>query len=114
VHHKSTKEKTIGEIIALLEEINDGKCIIYCPTIRSCDEIYEQLHGKLGEHIMMAVYYSSLDSEEKKRKLKSWKDNTIQLMIATNAFGMGLNDKNIRLVIHYAFPLSIGKNLIFF
>ncbi|CAG8623577.1 13787_t:CDS:2 [Funneliformis caledonium] len=35
----------------------------------------------------MAVYYSSLDDEEKKKKLKLWKDNAIQLMIATNAFG---------------------------
>ncbi|POG73788.1 hypothetical protein GLOIN_2v1826960, partial [Rhizophagus irregularis DAOM 181602=DAOM 197198] len=48
---------------------------------------------------------------KKKKKLKSWKENTIQLMIATNAFDMGLNGKKVRLVIHYSihysFPLSI-------
>ena len=73
------------------------------------DDTYEQLHGKLGSRIMMVIYYSSIDGEEKKKKLKLWKNNAIQLMIATNAFGMGLNDKNVRLVIHYAFPLNIGK-----
>ena len=36
VHSKSTKEKTIGEIVKLLDELEGGKCIIYCPTIRSC------------------------------------------------------------------------------
>ena len=35
-------------------------------------------------------------------------------MIATNAFGMGLNDKKVRLVIHYSFPLSIGKTLLLY
>ncbi|RGB29050.1 P-loop containing nucleoside triphosphate hydrolase protein, partial [Rhizophagus diaphanus] len=109
MHPKSTKEKTIGEIITLLKELNEGKCIIYCPTVRICDDVYEQLQEKSGLGLSMAVYYSSLDSEEKKRKLKSWKENTIQLMIATNAFGMGLNDKKVRLVIHYSFPLSIGN-----
>lgn len=109
VHPKSTKERTIGEILKLLDELEGGKCIIYCPTTRSCDDTYEQLHEKLGSKIMMAVYYSPLNGEEKKSKLKLWKSNAIQLMIATNAFGMGLNDKNVRLVIHYAFPLNIGK-----
>ncbi|UZO26693.1 uncharacterized protein OCT59_018907 [Rhizophagus irregularis] len=108
MHSKSTKEKTIGEIITLLKELNEGKCIIYCPTVRICDDVYEQLQEKSGLGLPMAVYYSSLDSEEKK-KLKSWKENTIQLMIATNAFGMDLNDKKVRLVIHYSFPLSIGN-----
>jgi superfamily II DNA helicase RecQ len=94
MHPKSTKKKTIGEIITLLKELNERKCIIYCPTVRTCDDVYEQLQGKSGLELTMAVYYSSLDSEEKK-KLKLWKENTIQLMIATNAFGMGLNDKKV-------------------
>ena len=114
VHPKSTKEKTIGEIITLLKELNEGKCIIYCPTVQICDDVYEQLHRKSDLKLMMAVYYSSLDGEEKKKKLKLWKDNAIQLMIATNAFGMGLNDKKVQLVIHYAFPLNIDKELLIY
>ncbi|GBC32971.2 DNA helicase RecQ [Rhizophagus irregularis DAOM 181602=DAOM 197198] len=62
MHPKSTKEKTIGEIITLLKELNEGKCIIYCPTVRICDDVYEQLQEKSGLGLPMAVYYSSLDS----------------------------------------------------
>jgi len=114
VHSKSTKEKTIGKIIKLLKELEEGKCIVYYPTVRACNDVYEQLYGKSDLKLMMAVYYSSLDGEEKKKKLKLWKDNAIQLMIATNAFGMGLNDKKVQLVIHYAFPLNIGKELLIY
>ncbi|CAJ0837776.1 13542_t:CDS:2, partial [Entrophospora sp. SA101] len=105
VHSKSTKEKLIREIIMLLKELEDGKC----PTVHVCDNVYELLCEKADLDMNMAVYYSSLGNGEKNKKLKSWKDNKIQIMIATNAFGMGINDKKIRLVIHYTFPLSIGN-----
>ncbi|CAG8646655.1 4068_t:CDS:10, partial [Funneliformis caledonium] len=106
VHSKSIKEKTIGKIIKLLKELEERKCIVYCLTVRAYNDIYEQLYGKSDLKLMMAVYYSSLDGEEKKKKLKLWKDNTIQLIIVINAFGMSLNDKKVRLVIHYAFLLN--------
>ncbi|CAJ0759441.1 6998_t:CDS:2, partial [Entrophospora sp. SA101] len=46
VHSKSTKEKLIREIIMLLKELEDGKCIIYCPTVHVCDNVYELLCEK--------------------------------------------------------------------
>ncbi|CAJ0636414.1 2898_t:CDS:10, partial [Entrophospora sp. SA101] len=88
VHSKSTKEKLIREIIMLLKELEDGKCIIYCPTVHVCDNVYELLCEKADLDMI-------------------WQ--CITIMIATNAFGMGINDKKIRLVIHYTFPLSIGN-----
>ncbi|CAG8670894.1 9032_t:CDS:2, partial [Funneliformis mosseae] len=99
--------KHISKILEQKSELEEVKCIIYCSTIRACNDIYEQLHGKSDLKLMMAIYYSSLDGEEKKKKLKLWKDNTIQLMIATNTIGIDFNDKKVQLVIHYAFPLNI-------
>ncbi|RGB22232.1 P-loop containing nucleoside triphosphate hydrolase protein [Rhizophagus diaphanus] len=77
------------EIIKLLEELRKEKCIIYCPTIRTCDNVYEKLHGKSDLELMMAVYYSSLDNKEKK-KIKIMER---EYMIVINAFEMGLNNK---------------------
>ncbi|CAG8643193.1 9168_t:CDS:10, partial [Ambispora gerdemannii] len=89
VHSKNTKEKTVDKIITLLEELKDGKCIIYCSMVHACNDVYEQLCEKSNLQLAIA-------------------NNIIQLMIATSAFGMGLNDKRVRLVIHYTFPLSIS------
>ena len=106
---KGSREKMIGDITNLISEIQNGKVIIYCATVKSCEETLAQLTSRINPTFNIDIYHGELDGLQKSQTMQKWKNGYIQLMIATNAFGMGINTADIRLVIHITFPLSIGK-----
>jgi len=95
--------------IKIIDEIQEGKIIIYCATVKNCEEMLEQLNSRIDTKYNIDTYHGELDSLQKSQTIQKWKNGQIQLMIATNAFGMGINTPDIRLVIHNTFPLSIGN-----
>jgi superfamily II DNA helicase RecQ len=106
---KGAKEKIIGDIVKLISEIQEGKIIIYCATVKNCEEMLEQLNNRIDTKYNIDTYHGELDGLQKCQTIQKWKNGQIQLMIATNAFGMGINTPDIRLVIHNTFPLSMGN-----
>lgn len=75
--------------------------IVYVRTRRSSQE----LAGYLNQNNCSADYFhGGIPKEEKKRKLNDWLQNKTKVMVATNAFGMGIDKADVQLVVHYQIP----------
>ena len=93
------EEKT-GKIISLLEQM-PGSSIIYCRTRRRTKEISDllQQHGFSADY-----YHAGLEQDVRKEKQQTWILGGTRIMVCTNAFGMGIDKPNVRVVIHADIP----------
>jgi len=57
----------------------------------------------------VGLFHGGLAGEEKNQSLSKWKNKVTKIIIATNAFGMGINTPDVSLIIHFNFPLSLGQ-----
>lgn len=87
-----------------LLKTNKGAAIVYVRNRKGTIEISEQLHS-LG--ISATFYHGGISAKEKAQKLQSWRNGTVSTMVATNAFGMGIDHANVRFVIHLQIPESL-------
>jgi len=83
---------------------SNGIGIIYTVTRKEANYLYEKLI-EFGFNV--GIYHGGLDASLKDKNLKLFMEEKIKIMVATNAFGMGINKPNIRYVINYSIPLSI-------
>ncbi len=83
---------------------NKGSAIVYVRNRKSTIEISDQLNS-LG--ISATFYHGGISSKEKAQKLEAWKNNKVSTIVATNAFGMGIDHEDVRYVIHLQIPESI-------
>lgn len=83
---------------------NPGSAIVYVRSRKSSVEISEQLNI-LG--ISATHYHGGISNLEKLQKLKSWRGGQVSTMVATNAFGMGIDHPDVRFVIHLQIPESM-------
>ncbi|MEP3209756.1 MAG: RecQ family ATP-dependent DNA helicase [Maribacter sp.] len=82
----------------------DKSAIVYVRTRRLSQEVAQYLNANGST----AVYYhGGISKQEKEKKLQHWLKNEIQVMVATNAFGMGIDKPDVQLVVHYQIPDSI-------
>jgi len=96
-------EDKFNTVIQLLNH-HQGSGIVYCNTRKQS----EYLTRFLNENRFSADYFhGGLSDEEKKIKLTEWQQDKTRLMVATTAFGMGIDKANVRLVIHLQLPSSI-------
>lgn len=83
---------------------NSGSAIIYVRNRKSTIEISDQLNS-LG--IPATFYHGGISVKEKAQKLQTWRNGAVSTMVATNAFGMGIDHPNVRFVIHLQIPESL-------
>ncbi len=83
---------------------NSGSAIIYVRNRKGTIEISDQLNS-LG--ISATFYHGGISTKEKAQKLESWRNGRVSTMVATNAFGMGIDHPNVRFVIHLQIPESM-------
>ncbi|WP_026449719.1 RecQ family ATP-dependent DNA helicase [Aequorivita capsosiphonis] len=87
-----------------LLKTNKGSAIVYVRSRKGSIEISNQLNS-LG--ISSTFYHGGVSAKEKAQKLDSWKRGAVSTMVATNAFGMGIDHPNVRFVIHLQIPESV-------
>lgn len=75
--------------------------IVYVRTRRLAEELSRFL---ISNEIKATFYHGGITEKEKKKKLEQWLDNKVQIMVATNAFGMGIDKPDVALVVHYQIP----------
>lgn len=93
------------EYILKYIEKNRNQCgIIYASTRKEVDSLYELLQSKVYS---VGRYHAGLSDEERRSNQEDFIYDRIGIMIATNAFGMGIDKPNIRYVIHYSIPKNI-------
>ena len=98
---RKTDNKT-KEIPYILQRIS-GSAIIYVRNRRRTKEITELL---MNEGITADFYHAGLDNAVKDRRQKRWQSGEVRVMVATNAFGMGIDKPDVRIVLHLDLPDS--------
>lgn len=99
VRQTEDKLTTLKEVLAL----GEGATIIYCATRKKVEEVYQYLN----EYYAVGYYHGGLTANERSSLQQQFQTNQLQILIATNAFGMGIDKSDIRFVIHYDLPDSI-------
>ena len=104
---KITIEKAVIKKQYILNYISSSKGvsgIVYCATRKDVDMIYEML---IANNIKAERYHAGLNDEERKEAQERFIYDKSDVMVATNAFGMGIDKPDIRYVIHYNMPKSL-------
>lgn len=83
---------------------SDESGIIYCATRKNVDTLYENL---LRQGVPVTCYHAGMNNETRKRNQNDFIYDRAPVMLATNAFGMGIDKSNVRYVIHYNMPQSM-------
>jgi ATP-dependent DNA helicase RecQ len=90
---------------SLFENGLDGTGIIYTATIKNALEVQKYLHDHLD--LPAAVYHSKLQKHDRNSVHELFMHEAIRAVVATNAFGLGIDKPNIRFVVHYDLPGSV-------
>ena len=93
-----------NSIINYVKKHEDESGIIYCATKKNVDKLYT-LSNEQG--ISAGRYHAGLSNEERKQNQEDFTYDRIRVMVATNAFGMGIDKSNVRYVLHYNMPQSL-------
>ena len=102
VRYDEYKERTLLQVL----KRTTGCSIVYVRSRRRCRELADML---AAEGITAAYYHAGLAPEEKEQRQNAWKDDTVRVMVATNAFGMGIDKPDVRLVVHFDLPSSLEE-----
>jgi ATP-dependent DNA helicase RecQ len=81
-----------------------GRVLIYCGTRKQTEELVNELGHEFPD---MGFYHAGMDTEERNRIQGDYEDGKIRILAATNAFGMGIDHPDVRLVAHYQMPARI-------
>ena len=102
-YHVIKTEDKLFKIQQILTK-NPQSSIIYVRNRKSCVETSQQLN-QLG--FTSTIYHGGLPTKEKEKNMQSWLENKSQVMVATNAFGMGIDKPDVKTVIHIQLPENI-------
>jgi ATP-dependent DNA helicase RecQ len=91
------------QLVHILERVN-GSAIVYARSRKRTKE-YATLLNKAG--IKATFFHAGLDDQVKDQRQHQWQDNQVRVMVATNAFGMGIDKPDVRVVIHMDCPDSL-------
>ncbi|KAA6350990.1 ATP-dependent DNA helicase RecQ [termite gut metagenome] len=96
-------ENKIVELLRILNKVQ-GSVIIYVCNRQKTKEVAELL---INENITATFYHAGLNNDIKDLRQKQWREGNCRVIVATNAFGMGIDKPDVRLVIHLDLPNSI-------
>ena len=102
VRYADVKEPMLLRILSA----TSGCSIVYVRSRRRTRELAALLNGA---GIPSEAYHAGLAPEEKEERQDRWKRDEVRVMVATNAFGMGIDKPNVRLVVHYDLPSSLEE-----
>ena len=91
-------------LAAFCRQRSERSGIVYCSSRRAVEEVCELL---CGEGLLATRYHAGLSAEERERNQGDFLHDRRRVMVATNAFGMGIDKSNVSYVVHYNLPLSL-------
>ena len=96
--------KRMDYVVYYVRQHANENGIIYCATRKDVDRVYENL-TRAG--IKAGHYHGGLNDEVRREMQNAYADDKLQVMVATNAFGMGIDKSNVRYVLHYQMPRNM-------
>ncbi|CAO1635097.1 unnamed protein product [Parajaminaea phylloscopi] len=108
--HYEVREKNqktvVADIAKFIQSSHKGQCgIVYCLSRRACEEVADRLtrdHGLQAQH-----YHAALSKQDRLAIQESWQAGEFRIIVATIAFGMGIDKGDVRFVVHHTLPQSL-------
>jgi len=100
----SQKENPVRQVVEVIQRFPNQSGIVYCATRRQVDELNDAL---ACQGYSVTGYHAGMTNEERRRNQHAFVRDNVQVVIATIAFGMGIDKPNVRYVIHYDLPKNI-------
>ncbi|MBD0332022.1 MAG: RecQ family ATP-dependent DNA helicase [Chitinophagaceae bacterium] len=93
-------DSKISKLVEILKKVQ-GSAIVYCKSRKRTQEIHEllQMHGISSNH-----YHAGLLQADRNQRQEEWISNNVKVMVCTNAFGMGIDKPDVRVVVHIDVP----------
>jgi ATP-dependent DNA helicase RecQ len=98
------KKNAFDKLLQLLKNRKNESIIIYCFSRKDTENIAQNLRA---EGFSALAYHAGLDAESRKKAQEAFIRDETNIIVATIAFGMGIDKPNVRLVVHYTFPKSL-------
>ena len=98
------KDNPWGKLTALLEERRTQSAIIYCFSRQETEDLAERLNAR---GLSARPYHAGLDSKTRRQNQEDFVRDRVPIIVATIAFGMGIDKPDVRLVVHYSLPKSL-------
>ena len=98
------KEEPVAQTIQFLHRFKDQSGIIYCFSRKQVDDLAGYLESK---GFSVRPYHAGLDDKARRANQEAFIRDDVQIIVATIAFGMGINKPNVRFIVHYDLPKSI-------
>ncbi len=100
----SPKKKSFDQLLKFLDQYPQDSGIIYCLSRQSTEKLAEDLRN---EGFSAKAYHAGLDKKTKDQNQEAFLRDEVKIMVATIAFGMGINKSNVRFVVHMDLPKNI-------
>ena len=101
----SAKKDKIDAIIEFLQHHTEGSGIIYASTRKGCEEVAEAIGPAAKRRIV--VYHGGMLPDDRRSVQEAFMSDQADIVVATNAFGMGIDKPDVRFVLHYNLPGSL-------
>ncbi|MFH1233773.1 MAG: DNA helicase RecQ [Patescibacteria group bacterium] len=98
------KKNALEKLLALLKNYKNESVIIYCFSRKDTENLANELNN---EGFKARPYHAGLETEKRKTTQELFIKDEINIIVATIAFGMGIDKPNVRLIVHYTFPKSL-------
>jgi bloom syndrome protein len=103
---KEAPKVLLDRMAELIQEKYKNQCgIIYCYSRKNCESVAESLREK--HNIKAMFYHAGMEPPNKKKVQRDWQENRVHVIVATIAFGMGIDKPDVRFVIHHTLPKSL-------
>ena len=99
-----SRQEKLATLERLVRETEKGAILVYCATRRVVEEVAEWLGQS---HQSVGYYHAGLSDEERQVVHDDFRRGTLRILAATNAFGMGIDKSDVRLVVHFDIPGSL-------
>jgi len=104
VRHCRSRQEKLATLERLVCETERGTVLVYCATRRAVEEVAECLGQS---HQSVGYYHAGLSDEERQLVHDDFRRGAVRILAATNAFGMGIDKSDVRLVVHFDIPGSV-------